>query len=96
MARQLVLEREPQLAEGEEPELRQDMTAVPRDASLILSDVRSPLLAVVCEACGRQRRYNVERLMAQREVDRSLANARRLPKARWLSINDRGKAGHQI
>jgi hypothetical protein len=36
----------PQLAEGEEPELRQDVTAMPRDYA------RAPTLAILCEACG--------------------------------------------
>jgi hypothetical protein len=35
---------------------------MPRDGSLILSDVRRPTLATACATCGR---YNVERLMAQ-------------------------------
>jgi hypothetical protein len=38
---------------------------MPRDGSLILSDVREPTLAVVCEACGRRGRYRMERLMAE-------------------------------
>jgi hypothetical protein len=29
------------------------------DGSLILSDVRGPTLAIVCEPCGRRGRYNV-------------------------------------
>jgi len=36
-----------------------------RDCSLILSDVRGPTLAIVCEPCGRRGRYRVERLMAE-------------------------------
>jgi hypothetical protein len=36
---------------------------MPRDGSLILSDVRSPTLAIVCKQCGRYGRYNVQRLM---------------------------------
>jgi len=32
---------------------------------MILSDVRSPTLGIVCEACGRRGRYNVEKLMAE-------------------------------
>jgi hypothetical protein len=31
----------------------------------VLSDVRGPTLALVCEACGRRGRYNVQRLMAE-------------------------------
>ena len=38
---------------------------MPRDGSMILSDVRSPTFGIVCEACGRRGRYNVERLVAE-------------------------------
>lgn len=33
---------------------------MPRDGSMILTDVRGPTLAIVCEACGLRWRYNVE------------------------------------
>ena len=39
---------------------------MPRDGSMILSDVRGPTLAIVCEPCGRRGRYRVERVMARR------------------------------
>jgi hypothetical protein len=51
---------------------------MPRDGSLILSDIRSPTLALVCEACGRRGRYTVERLMAERG-DTKLTDGPRLP-----------------
>jgi hypothetical protein len=38
---------------------------MPRDGALILSEVRVPVLSVVCEPCGRRERYDVERLMRQ-------------------------------
>ena len=38
---------------------------MPRDGALILSDVRSPALIVVCEPCDRRGAYNVARLMEQ-------------------------------
>jgi hypothetical protein len=38
---------------------------VPRDGSIILSDVRGPTLSIVCQPCGRRDRYNVQRLTAQ-------------------------------
>jgi hypothetical protein len=38
---------------------------MPRDGAMILSDVRGPALAIVCEPCGRRERYNVEWLMAE-------------------------------
>jgi hypothetical protein len=37
----------------------------PRDGSMILSDIHSATLGILCEACGRRGRYNVERLIAQ-------------------------------
>ena len=39
--------------------------AMPRDGSLVLSDVRAPTLTIVCEPCGRRRQYNVERLLEE-------------------------------
>jgi hypothetical protein len=38
---------------------------IPRDGSLILSDVRGPTLAIVCEPCGRRGRCNVDRLVTK-------------------------------
>ena len=38
---------------------------MPRDGSLILSDVRLPTLTIVCETSGRRGRYRVERLIVQ-------------------------------
>ena len=38
---------------------------MPRDGSMILSDVRGPTLTIVCEPCGRAGRYNVDKLMAE-------------------------------
>ena len=35
---------------------------MPRDGANILSNVRVPVLTVVCEPCGRRERYDVERL----------------------------------
>ena len=36
---------------------------MPRDGSIIVSDVREPTLAIVCEPCGRRGVYSVARLM---------------------------------
>ena len=44
---------ESKLAEDEGPGFRQVVAAVPRDGSMILSDVRGPTLSIVCEQCGR-------------------------------------------
>jgi hypothetical protein len=38
---------------------------MPRDGAQILSEVRAPVLSIVCEPCGRRERYDVERLMRQ-------------------------------
>ena len=66
--------------------------AMPRDGSLVLSDVRAPTLTIVCEPCGRRRQYNVERLLEEHgdakltELLTTLANCQ---KARSASIHDR-------
>jgi hypothetical protein len=35
---------------------------MPRDGSLILSDVREPTLTIVCERCARHEHYSVSAL----------------------------------
>jgi hypothetical protein len=68
---------------------------MPRDGAVVLSDVRSPTLIVVCEPCGRRGTYGVARLMEQHgdakltDLLLTLANC---PKARSASIHDRFKA----
>jgi hypothetical protein len=68
---------------------------MPRDGSIILSDVRGPTLSIVCQPCDRRDRYRVQRLMAQdgdpklTDLLETLANC---PKARSASIHDRCKA----
>jgi hypothetical protein len=68
---------------------------MPRDGAVVLSDVRSPTLIVVCEPCGRRGTYGVARLMEQHgdakltDLLLTLANC---PKARSASIHDRCKA----
>jgi hypothetical protein len=68
---------------------------MPRDGSLILSDLLDPTLTIVCEPCGRRGRYNVERLIAQHGdakltgLPAALADC---PKARSLNVHDRCKA----
>ncbi len=47
---------------------------MPRDGALILSEVRVPVLSVVCEPCGRPERYDVERLMRQYGWDAKLTD----------------------
>ena len=38
---------------------------MPRDGSIILSNMRGPTLAIVGAPCGRRGRYNVDRLMTE-------------------------------
>jgi hypothetical protein len=72
------------------------MSAMPRDGSLTLSDVREPMLAIGCERCGRHGRYNVARLVAAHGGDAKLtellATLANCDKARSFSIHDRCKA----
>jgi hypothetical protein len=68
---------------------------VPRDGSLILSDVRGPALTIVCAACGRRGRYNEERLMAEHgdaKLTDLLVTLADCPKARSVSVHDRRQA----
>jgi hypothetical protein len=68
---------------------------MPRDGALVLADVRSPTLSIVCEPCGRRGRYSVAKLMEQHgdakptDLLHTLAEC---PKARSTSIHDRCKA----
>jgi hypothetical protein len=68
---------------------------MPRDGSIILSDVRGPTLSIVCQPCGKRDRYSVQRLRTQHgdpkltDLLETLANC---PKACSASIHDRCKA----
>ena len=68
---------------------------MPRDGSLVLSDLRQPTLSIVCEPCGRRGRYSVAKLMEQ-HGDAKLTDLLQVlpacPKARSASIYDRCKA----
>jgi hypothetical protein len=67
---------------------------MPRDGSIILSDVRSPTLSIVCEPCSRRGTYSVARLMERHgdarltDLLQTLANC---PKAGSASVHDRCK-----
>jgi hypothetical protein len=67
---------------------------MPRDGALTLSDLRQPMLSIVCEPCGRRGRYSVAKLMEQHgdakltDLLQALADC---PKTRSASI-DRCKA----
>jgi hypothetical protein len=45
-----------------------------RDGAQTLSEVRGPVLTVVCEPCGRRERYDVERLIRQYGWDAKLTD----------------------
>jgi hypothetical protein len=68
---------------------------MPRNGSIVLSDVRERTLTIVCEPCGRRGRYDVGRLMAEHGDARltdlllTLADCQ---KARSASIHARCKA----
>ena len=38
---------------------------MPRDGAVVLSDLRSPTLSIVCEPCSRRWRYAVARLIEE-------------------------------
>jgi hypothetical protein len=69
---------------------------VPRDGSLILSDLREPTLTIVCERCGRHGRYDAARLIAVHGGDAKLTDLlvtlANCEKARSVSVRDRCKA----
>jgi hypothetical protein len=68
---------------------------MPRDGSLVLSDVRAQMLTIVCEPCGRRGQYNVERLMAEHRDAKLTVLLQTLadcPRARVASIYDRCRA----
>jgi hypothetical protein len=66
---------------------------MPRPGSLILTDVRGPTLAIVCEPCCRRGRYNVERFVAKHgDAKLTLRTLAKCPKARSVSIHERCKA----
>ena len=68
-----------------------------RDGAQILSDIRAPVLSVVCEPCGRRERYDVERLVWEYGWDAKLTDllpalVADCPKRRSVNIYDRCKA----
>ena len=69
---------------------------MPRDGSLVLSDIREPTLAIGCERCGRHGLYSVKRLIAAHGADAKLTDLlvtlANCEKARSVSIHDRCKA----
>ena len=67
---------------------------MPRDGALVLSDVHSAALSIICEPCGRHGTYKVERLM-ERHGDAKLTDLLQMlancPKARSVSVHERCK-----
>ena len=73
------------------------LAIMPRDGALILSEVRVPVLTVVCEPCGRRERYDVERLVRRygwdvKRTDLLTALVEDCPKRGSASVYDRCKA----
>ena len=71
---------------------------MPRDGSLVLSDVRAPTLRIVCGPFGRHGQYNVERLTAEHgdaKLTELLVTLANCPKARSASIYDRCKVVYE-
>jgi hypothetical protein len=71
---------------------------MPRDGSYILSDLRSPTLSIVCEACDRSGRYDVGKLMAEHgdaKLTDLLVTLANCQKARSISVHDRCKAVYE-
>jgi hypothetical protein len=69
----------------------------PRDGANLLSDLRVPVLTVVCEPCERRERYDVERLTRQYGWDAKLTDLLPAlvvdcPKRGSVSVYDRCKA----
>jgi hypothetical protein len=65
-----------------------------------LSDIRVPVLIVVCEPCGRRGGYDVESLKRQygwdmKGPDLLSALVADCPKARSFSVNDRCRAVYE-
>jgi hypothetical protein len=68
---------------------------MPRDGSIILTDVREPTLTIVCEQCGRRGVYSVARLMESHgdaKLTDLLHELAGCPKASSASVHDRCKA----
>jgi hypothetical protein len=73
------------------------LTLMPRDGANLLSDLRVPVLTVVCEPCGRRERHDVERLIRQYGWDAKLTDLLTelvvdCPKRGGVSVYDRRKA----
>ena len=73
------------------------LVIMPRDGAFTLSDVRSPVLTVVCDPCGPRERHDVERLIRREygwdaKLTDPLAGLTDCPKRGSASVYDRCKA----
>jgi hypothetical protein len=73
---------------------------MPRDGAQTLSDLRVPILSIVCEPCGLRERYDVQRLQGQYGWDAKLTDLLRVlvadcPKRGAASVYDRCKAVYE-
>jgi hypothetical protein len=62
-----------------------------QDGSLTLTDVRSPTLSIVCEACARHGRYTLARLIDEygdEKLTHLLRTLARCPKSHSMSTHD--------
>jgi hypothetical protein len=70
---------------------------MPKDA-FTLSDLREPMLTIVCQPCGRRGRYSVARLMEKRgdaKILYLLAELTNCPRTESANIYDRCKAHYE-
>ena len=71
---------------------------MPRDGSIVLSDLRSPTLTIVCAACGRRERYSVAKLIEQygnAKLTDLLVTLADCQKTHSASVQDRCKAVYE-
>jgi hypothetical protein len=68
---------------------------MPGDGAVVLSDLRSPALSIVCEPCGRRGTLQTgapHGTARRRQADRSASTLVDCPKAGSASVHDRCKA----
>ena len=70
---------------------------MPRDGSIILSDIRATSIEIACKRCGRFGRFNIKQLIiaahgADAKLTDLLATLANCEKARSVSVHDRCKA----
>ena len=73
----------------------QQLRRMPKDGAVPLSDVRGPMLGIVCQPCARRRRHAVARLIQEHgdaKLTELLVTLANCPKARSARMYDRCKA----